>query len=204
MDRCVATFGYLLCGPACRLPLPVRRDLGSGALVPALRVILSDVEELLTERGIEGDHVTVFRWVQRFTPPLIDAARPYRHVPGDASGSCLSRHHHRACRAARAHGHRAACSERDRPEPARELNDRLSHFRTATTVVPHRLLSGTNRPTRYVRIWPLNCAFFFSSVVTSRIVWRHPVSPSVPNGDHLARTTDQQLASSHRVITIFP
>jgi transposase, IS6 family len=26
-----------------------------------------DVEELLTERGIEVDHVTVFRWVQRFT-----------------------------------------------------------------------------------------------------------------------------------------
>ncbi len=28
-----------------------------------------DVEELLAERGIEVDHVTVFRWVQRFTPP---------------------------------------------------------------------------------------------------------------------------------------
>jgi transposase-like protein len=35
-----------------------------------------DVEELLAERGIEGDHVTVFRWVQRFTRLLIDAARP--------------------------------------------------------------------------------------------------------------------------------
>ena len=42
-----------------------------------------DVEELLAERGIEVDHVTVFRWVQRFTPLLIDAARPCRHVPGD-------------------------------------------------------------------------------------------------------------------------
>ena len=28
-------------------------------------------------------HVTVFRWVQRFTPLLIDAARPCRHAPGD-------------------------------------------------------------------------------------------------------------------------
>jgi transposase-like protein len=28
-------------------------------------------------------HVTVYRWVQRFTPLLIDAARPCRHVPGD-------------------------------------------------------------------------------------------------------------------------
>jgi transposase, IS6 family len=28
-----------------------------------------DVEELLAERGIEVDHVSIFRWVQRFTPP---------------------------------------------------------------------------------------------------------------------------------------
>jgi transposase-like protein len=42
-----------------------------------------DVEELLAERGITVDHVTVYRWVQRFTPLLVDAARPYRHVPGD-------------------------------------------------------------------------------------------------------------------------
>ncbi len=34
-----------------------------------------DVEELLAERGIEVDHVTIYRWVQRFTPLLIDAAR---------------------------------------------------------------------------------------------------------------------------------
>jgi hypothetical protein len=26
-----------------------------------------DVEELLTERGVQADHVTVYRWVQRFT-----------------------------------------------------------------------------------------------------------------------------------------
>jgi transposase-like protein len=42
-----------------------------------------DVEELLAERGIEVDHVTIYRWVQRFTPLLIDAARPCRHCPGD-------------------------------------------------------------------------------------------------------------------------
>jgi transposase-like protein len=40
------------------------------------------VEELLTERGVEVDHVTVFRWEQRFTPPLADAARFARHSPG--------------------------------------------------------------------------------------------------------------------------
>jgi transposase, IS6 family len=27
--------------------------------------------------------VTVYRWVQRFTPLLVDAARPCRHAPGD-------------------------------------------------------------------------------------------------------------------------
>jgi transposase-like protein len=42
-----------------------------------------DVEELLIERGVEADHVTVFRWVQRFTPLLADAARFCRHAPGD-------------------------------------------------------------------------------------------------------------------------
>jgi transposase-like protein len=42
-----------------------------------------DVEELLLERGVEVDHVTVFRWVQRFTPLLADAARFCRHAPGD-------------------------------------------------------------------------------------------------------------------------
>ena len=42
-----------------------------------------DVEELLVERGVEVDHVTVFRWVQRFTPLLVDAARPCRHAVGD-------------------------------------------------------------------------------------------------------------------------
>jgi IS6 family transposase len=44
-----------------------------------------DVEELLAERGITVDHVSVYRWVQRFTPLLIDAgttlpARPWGPV----------------------------------------------------------------------------------------------------------------------------
>jgi transposase-like protein len=42
-----------------------------------------DVEELLAERGVEVDHVTVYRWVQRFTPLLAEAARPCRHAMGD-------------------------------------------------------------------------------------------------------------------------
>ena len=57
-----------------------------------------DLEELLAEPGIEVDHATVFRWVQRFTPLLIDAAQPCRHSVGGhwfvdetyvkVSGSC--------------------------------------------------------------------------------------------------------------------
>ena len=32
---------------------------------------------------MEVDHVTIYRWVQRFTPLLADAARPGRHAVGD-------------------------------------------------------------------------------------------------------------------------
>jgi transposase-like protein len=42
-----------------------------------------DVEELLVERGVEVDHVTVYRWVLRFTPLLAEAAWPCRHAVGD-------------------------------------------------------------------------------------------------------------------------
>ena len=42
-----------------------------------------DIEELLAERGIEVDHVSVYRWVERFAPLLADAARFTRHAPGD-------------------------------------------------------------------------------------------------------------------------
>src|SRR4051794_36762280 len=42
-----------------------------------------DLEELLTERGVEVDHVTLFRWVQRFTRLLVDVARPCRHAVSD-------------------------------------------------------------------------------------------------------------------------
>ena len=50
-----------------------------------LRFALSyrDVEELVAERGVEVDHVTIYRWVQRFTPLLAEAARPCRHAVGD-------------------------------------------------------------------------------------------------------------------------
>jgi transposase-like protein len=61
------------------------REVISVAVRWYLRYGLSyrDVEELLAERGVTVDHVTVYRWVQRFTPGFVEAARPRRHVPGD-------------------------------------------------------------------------------------------------------------------------
>jgi hypothetical protein len=49
-----------------------------------------DVEQLLAERGVTVDHVTVYRWVQRFTPEFIEAARPGRHAP--ATGGSPTKH----------------------------------------------------------------------------------------------------------------
>ena len=39
---------------------------------------LRDVEELLTERGLAGDHTTIWRWVQRYGPELEQRLR--RHL----------------------------------------------------------------------------------------------------------------------------
>jgi IS6 family transposase len=76
-------------------PVPVASSAFKGFRFPPEVIVLAvrwylrfglsyrDVEELLAERGIEVDHVTVFRWVQRFTPVLVDAARPCRHSVGD-------------------------------------------------------------------------------------------------------------------------
>ena len=60
-------------------PAPIARSAFAGfcfppeVIVPAVRWYLRfalsyrDVEELLAERGMEVDHTTVYRWVQRFT-----------------------------------------------------------------------------------------------------------------------------------------
>ena len=76
-------------------PAPATRSAFAGFRFPPDVIVLAtrwylrfglsyrDVEELLAERGIEVDHVTVYRWVQRFTPLLAEAARPCRHAVGD-------------------------------------------------------------------------------------------------------------------------
>jgi len=38
---------------------------------------LRDVEELLTERGLEADHTTIWRWVQRYGPEQEQRLRSY-------------------------------------------------------------------------------------------------------------------------------
>ncbi len=43
-----------------------------------------DVEELLAERGVEVDHVSVYRWVQRFAALFAEAARPCRAIAGSS------------------------------------------------------------------------------------------------------------------------
>src|SRR6266853_6830780 len=51
-----------------------------------LRFSLSyrDVEELLGERGLSVDHVTVWRWVQRYTPELLRRLRRHRKPTSDS------------------------------------------------------------------------------------------------------------------------
>jgi hypothetical protein len=59
-----------------RLPLPDRGDHARVRWYLRFGLSYRDVEELLAERGVEVDHVTVHRWVQRFAPLLAEAARP--------------------------------------------------------------------------------------------------------------------------------
>jgi len=61
------------------------REVISVAVRWYLRYGLSyrDVEELLAEHGVTVDDVTVYRWVQRFTPEFIEAVRLARQAPGD-------------------------------------------------------------------------------------------------------------------------
>jgi transposase, IS6 family len=61
------------------------RELISVAVRWYLRYRLScrDVEELLAERGVTVDHLTVYRWAQRLTPGFTEAARLGRHIPRD-------------------------------------------------------------------------------------------------------------------------
>jgi hypothetical protein len=62
---------------------PTRLAFGPSSAVSTTASPLGSVEELLTDRGVEVDHVTIYRWVLRFTPLLADAARPCRPTVRD-------------------------------------------------------------------------------------------------------------------------
>ena len=67
-----------------RLPVSAGGDRGRRPLVPPGTGCPTAIfEELLAEHGVTVDHVTICRWVQRFTAEFIEVARPCRHVPGD-------------------------------------------------------------------------------------------------------------------------
>jgi transposase, IS6 family len=78
----------------CPLPASASRSAFAGFRSPPDVIVLAvrwylrfslsyrETEELLAERGVEVDHVTVYRWVVRFTPLLPGAARPCRHAVG--------------------------------------------------------------------------------------------------------------------------
>jgi len=104
-----------------------------------------DVEELLAERGIDVDHVTIHRRVRRFTPLLADAARFARHRVGDrwhvdetyvkVAGKWMYLY-----RAVDQFGqviHRFASTRGDR-ETARRL---VQHARATTGVVPAEVIT---------------------------------------------------------------
>lgn len=41
-----------------------------------------DVEEMMMKRGLDVDHSTVFRWVQRFAPEINKRIRPHLKLTG--------------------------------------------------------------------------------------------------------------------------
>jgi transposase-like protein len=64
--------------------LPVSAGVIAVAVCWYLRYGVSyrDAGELLAERGVTADHVTIYRWARRFTPEFTGAARLCRHAPG--------------------------------------------------------------------------------------------------------------------------
>ena len=51
-----------------------------------LRYALSyrDLEEMMLERGLQVDHTTIYRWVQRYAPELEQRCRPHLKTTTDS------------------------------------------------------------------------------------------------------------------------
>ncbi len=43
-----------------------------------------DLEEMMVERGLEVDHTTIYRWVQRYAPELEKRCRPHLKLTNDS------------------------------------------------------------------------------------------------------------------------
>ncbi len=43
-----------------------------------------DLQEMMTERGVEVDHSTIFRWVQNYAPELDKRIRPHLTATNDS------------------------------------------------------------------------------------------------------------------------
>jgi transposase-like protein len=112
-----------------------------------------DVEELLTERGIEVDHVSVYRWVQTFTAQFIDAAGAARHGIGsrwflDETYVKIAGHWQYLYRGVDQHGHFIdvlVSPRRNAAAPRVFLHDRTARWANAERD-HHR--QGTGLPTR--------------------------------------------------------
>ena len=135
------------------VPVPGRGDRGRGQVIPALWLSFRDVEELLAERGVEVDHVSVFRWVHRFTPLLVDAARFARHTPGDQWFRRRDLRQGRRDLAVRVPGHRPARTGHRRTclTPTRILRRPRRFFTRAlatSEVIPTEVVAGAARSTR--------------------------------------------------------
>src|SRR5918992_5690403 len=59
---------------------PAKLDLGAGTRIRRRRITSACQDHVLHRCNRP---LTIYRWVQRFTPLLIDAARPCRHMTGD-------------------------------------------------------------------------------------------------------------------------
>ena len=82
-------------------------------------LLFRDVEELLSERGLDADHTTIWRWVQRYGPELEGRLRRHlkptngivkltlrpaqcrdEHSPAPLPSASLSARNHQPCRLA--------------------------------------------------------------------------------------------------------
>jgi hypothetical protein len=89
--------------------------------------------------GVDVDHVSVYRWVQRFSALLIEAARSCRHVPGDKVPSSVNGPYAR-----RRRGGRPQRSE-DRTGPATSGGGRRPHLTRVRKLLTERACVITRR-----------------------------------------------------------